>query len=133
MSKGQRGGMLGAFAGLACSAGALGQSSDLMVTATIRDFSDQHPDFGKPLVIGTKWVENTLSLQLDANGLPTYEPTGKRIVLPARDAADHVIASALIQATVLTPVNGVKLVQIPSIVGTAFIDAYDPSAGAYGG
>lgn len=133
MAKGHQGRLLGAFAGLACCAGAMGQSSDLMVTATIRDFSDQHPDFGKPLVVGTNWVEKTLSLQLDANGLPSYVPTGKRIVMSAQDAAGHVIASALIQATQLIPVDGVKVVQVPNVTGTAFIDAYDPSAGPYGG
>ncbi len=106
---------------------------DLVLTGTVRDFPDTHPDFCQPLNVGQNWVEGSVAATLDAEGKPVYTGQGRRISVPATDAAGHRIATSLVQEAPPPSLPSIALVNPISTSGQATIDTYNPTVGPYGG
>lgn len=128
--------VFGALAGLTLGCAAMAQdgSTDLMLTATIRDFASGHPDFCKTHTVGRYWVEGSVAPMLGPTGRPAYTAQGHRITSPGLDAAGNPIAGSLIDATpVLAAAPAVVLQYPPVIANNAKIDSYNADIGPYGG
>ncbi len=110
-----------------------GPTTDLVLTGRIRDFPTGHPDFCINPSGGSNWVEGLVGAQTDAQGRPVYAGPGRRVIVPASDAAGHPIATALVEQTISTPVHGLRLVQPLAINNNPTLDTYNPAAGPYGG
>ncbi len=114
-------------------AGAPPATYDLVLTGRVRDFPSTHSDFCKTPSFGQNWVEGALAPQLSADGRPVWQGGGKRVTMPARDAAGHNISSALIEETVLVEPTGVRTVTPAVVINNPSVDTWNPSIGAYGG
>lgn len=125
--------ILAACCGLASSAAAQPGTYEVVLTGKVRDLPSTAPDFCQPTTAGQNWVEGSVSQTVGANGRPVYTGAGKRVTVPATDAAGHKIAGALISSTVLVETPDVLLATAPSISNNPQIDTYDPNQGPYGG
>lgn len=130
-----RGASLATAVVLVCGSGVgarPGPTTDLILTAKVRDFAGSHPDFCKTSTPGS-WVEGSVAPTLSAQGKPVYTGGGKRVTVAARDASNHVISKGLITETVLVPPQGVRLVGAPTLQNDPTFDTYNPALGFYGG
>ena len=121
-------------AGLPCaSVQARPGETEMMVTATIRDFPASHPDFCKSSSIGSNWVEGAIAPTLSAAGTPVYVAPGKRVTVPGRDSSGRIISGKMVQHTVFYDLPDVFLASAPTLQGTALMNTYNPYVGPYGG
>lgn len=127
--------LLAGIAGLclACSAAPGQQTTDMVLTAQVRDFDSAHTDFCQNHTVGSNWVEGSVASQLSAQGRPVYTGAGRRILTPATDADGNPISNSLIAATIVPPIPAVVLGRPASMSNNPTIDTYNPALGAYGG
>ncbi len=121
-----------ALGGGPASGGAPSPTYDVVLTGKIRDFPNAHPDFCKTPTFGQNWVEGVVAPYLSDGGQPVWQGGGKRVTLPARDAAGHNISSAMIEETVLVEPTGVRTVSPPTSTNSPLVDSWNPVLGAYG-